>query len=246
MKKSILTILLLTASFICFSQNIDNFKKFDVGPFEVIDEDNNYRLRDGVSIPEYFELKKPMDVNSFQIDIFFSLPGIVNVNTYGVDFIWKRKISDNWFVNAGIEAAFPSAKSNGFVLRQGGDEPVIEKCAVSSVSSYYLGIPVTLEYVWGKKKILSGYFGFGLTPGGYSNGAIKADVEGVKKEQYTKFGFFLAPRVDLGFYAPAGRNYFRAGILLEYKADLTDSNVENRFMYGIGCFMPGINLGLVF
>lgn len=248
MKKSLLSVALLAASLICFSQNRDGFKKFDVGPFEVIDEDNNYRLRDGVNIPEYFEFKTPMDQNSFQIDVFFNLPGVCkDVNTYGFDFVWKRKISENWFVNGGIAAAFPTAKSALlFYQKIDGKRTITETDGLSSLKSFYVGIPVSLEYIWGKNRLVSGYFGFGLTPGYYGNGAFDAELYGVAEKLYVKYGYFLAPRVDLGFYAPVGRTYIRAGLLIEYKIDLTDRNVENRFKYGIGKFMPGINVGLVF
>jgi len=250
MKKNILLIVLLAASFTGFAQNTDSFDKFDIGPFEVMDEDHNYRLRDGISLPEYFMFKRPMGKNTFQTDIFFSLPGVGTVSTYGIDFVWKRKVSDRWLLNIGIAAAIPIAKANVLVFKRESyeDNPSIEKETASSVVSYYFGIPVTLEYICGTNSLVSGYFGFGLTPGIYFNGALDADIpdEDKKLNNYSKSGFFLAPRVDLGIYAPIGKNYLRAGILLEYKVDLTDTQVKNRFKYGIGCFMPGMSIGLAF
>jgi len=248
MKKIALSIIaLLAVSFVGFSQDTDSFRKFDVGPFEVVDEDYNYRLRDGVNIPEYFDLKRTLEKNSFQTGVFFSLPGAGTVSTYGIGFVWKRKILDNWFLNTGISAAIPSAKSAALLYIS----TEIEKETPSSVVSFYFGIPVSIEYMCGGNSLLSCYFSFGLTPGGYFNGAFKADIPSaggspLTKDLYFRPGFFLAPRADIGAYIPAGRNYVRAGILLEYKIDLTDSNVTNRFRYGIGCFMPGIDLSFVF
>jgi len=258
MKKNIILIVLLASSFTCFAQNTDSFEKFDIGPFEVMDEDHNYRLREGVTIPEYFSLKRPMGKNTFQTDIFFSLPGIGTVNTYGIDFVWKKKISDRCFLNIGIAAAIPSAKANILIFKRDSyeDNPsIVQDATASSIVSCYFGVPVSLEYILGRNSIVSGYFGFGLTPGMYFNGILDADIpyayqadpaDKNKKLNYSRSGFFLAPRIDLGIYAPIGRHYLRAGILLEYKIDLTDTQFQNRFKYGIGCFMPGMSIGLAF
>lgn len=246
MKGCILSIVLLTASLVGLAQNTDTFRKFDIGPFEVLDEDNNYRLRDGVNIPEYFELKRPMGKNSFHADLFVGLRGGADVNTYGIDFIWKRNLFDCWFLNLGISAAIPSAKSCTPVIDAA---PVNREDALSlSMVSCYLGVPVTLEYMWGKNSIVSGYFDFGLTPGMCFIGALGIKNEKFDaSENYADYSLFMAPRVDLGFYAPVGRHYLRAGILVEYKiAFAKDSTVGNMFKCGIGCFMPGLSLGLVF
>jgi len=254
MKKSALLIIaLLAASFAGFSQDTASFRKFDVGPFEVVDEDYNYRLRDGMNIPEYFGFRRTLEKNSFQAGLFFSLPCTGKVSTYGIGFVWKRKILDNWFLNTGVSAAIPSAKSVNLLYRDngGGSSPEIEKETSSSVVSVYFGIPISIEYMCGGNSLLSYYFSFGLTPGGYFNGAFKADVyfgdgSWLPKDRYFRPGFYLAPRADAGVYIPVGKYYVRTGILLEYKIDLTDSNVRNRFKYGIGCFMPGIDLSFVF
>jgi len=245
MKRYVLSIVLLTVSFIGFAQNTDTFKKFDVGPFEVVDEDNNYQLRDGVNILEYFELKRQVEKNSFQTDLFFGLRGEADVNTYGIDFIWKRRISDSWFLNSGISAAIPGAKSCSPVVAVQGNKK--DTLSLSMVSCY-LGVPITLEYMWGRNSIVSGYFGFGLTPGISCIGALRVKNEKTdKSENYSDLAPFLAPRVDLGFYAPVGKHYLRAGILLEYKIVFAkDKKMEDMFKCGVGNFMPGVNFGLVF
>jgi len=224
-----------------------------VGPFEVVDEDYNYRLRDGVNVPEYFGLKGTLEKNSFQAGIFFSLPGAGKVSTYGIGFVWKRKILDNWFLNTGVSAAIPSARSVNLFYRKNDVDgsPEIANETPFSVVSFYFGIPVSIEYMRGSNSLLSYYFSFGLTPGGYLNGAFKADVyfgdgSRMSKDCYFRPGFYLAPRADAGVYIPVGKYYVRAGILLEYRIDLTDSNVRNRFKYAIGYFMPGIDLSFVF
>lgn len=246
MKKISLSIIaLLAASFAAFSQDTVTFKKFDIGPFEVVDEDYSYRLRDGVDIPEYFGLKKPFEKNTFQVGLFFSLPGARAVSTYGIDFTWKRKLRDKWFLNVGASAAVPSARAGVY------DNGVIKDGISSHTVSLYLGVPVSAEYMCGTNSLLSCYFSLGLTPGGYFNGAFKADVQfadgdPMPQDDYRRPGFFLAPRADAGVYIPIGGHYVRAGIHFEYKIDLTDSNVEDRFRYGIGRFLPAIDLGFVF
>lgn len=205
MKKIHLSIIaLFAASFAGFSQNADTFRKFDVGPFEVVDEDYNYRLRDGINIAEYFELRKPLGKNTFQAGIFFSLPGAKAVSTYGIDFIWKRKLRDKWFLNVGASAAVPSARSGVY------DDKVIKDGVSSHTVSLYFGVPVSVEYMCGTNTLLSCYFSLGLTPGGYFNGAFKADVlqsSGIVMDQktYLKPGFFLTPRADAGIYVPVGK-----------------------------------------
>jgi len=247
MKRCVLSIVLLAASFVGFAQNTDTFRKFDLGPFEVVDEDYNYRVRDGVNIPEYFDLKRPMGKNSFQADLFFGLRGGADVNTYGIDFVWKRRISDSWFLNLGIAAAIPGAKSCSPVVtvQESGEKDI--PMSLSMVSCY-LGVPITLEYMWGRNSIVSGYFGFGLTPGMCCIGALGVKNEKTgSSENYSDLVPFLAPGVDLGFYAPAGKHYLRAGILLEYKiAFAKDTKVGDMFKCGIGNFMPGLSFGLVF
>jgi len=248
MKKGILSIVLMTASLVGSAQNTDTFRKFDVGPFEVVDEDNNYRLRDGVNIPEYFGLKKQMGKNSVQADLFLGMRGDVDVNTYGIDLLWKKRISGSWFLNIGVTAAVPSAKSNKFVDEKSIGTKTVKDTMSLSVKSCYLGVPITLECVWGKNSLVSGYFGFGVTPGICFIGALGVENEKFNKsENYADRSLFLAPRVDLGIYAPAGKHYVRAGILLEYKIPIAgESKVKDMFKCGIGSLMPGVSLGMVF
>lgn len=253
MKKTILSFALLASSFIGFSQNTDDFKKFDIGPFEVIDQDHNYRLRDGVNIPEYFELKTPMKKNSFQVDLFTSLPGVGSAWTYGVDFIWKRKISDCWFLNLGLESAVPKAKYGNIyeekTVQDGEDVYTMKQVDNFTITSCYFGIPVTLEYVFGKNSLASGFLGFGVTPAWYHLGGLKADVKDkydLDVKNFDKRGCYVAPRVEVGLYVPAGKYHIRAGLSAEYRIDVTDRNVKARFSKCIGDFVPGVNLGLVF
>lgn len=232
MKRIVFLGAFLASSFIGFAQNVDNF---EVGPYEVDYRgagDYKFRLRKGIDLYEYFELKKDTIVNvvaeksfpvknAFQLGLSVAAPRyIANSNSYvmtvGVDGEWKQKIANKLYFNGGLLATLTFSSF--------GTMP-------------QLGIPLSLE-ISNVDRIKASLFGaIGIVPTFYANAKDKNDE--------SKSGIFIAPKLEVGAYVPTGGTILRFGGYLsypEFNCSGGDDVIKERF----GRLFVGVNLGLVF
>ncbi len=246
MKKYFSLIAFLALSVSGYAQIVDNF---EVGPYEVDYKgsgDYKFRLRKGVDLYDYFELKKDTTIQvmespslpvkgAFQLNVFMSLPRfVVNgaSNVWGVDGAWKQQIGQKVYFNAGLSVGISIGKY-GDVYK---DYKNFENGAYKE-TMFEVGVPLSIELSNLDRKKASLYGGIGVVPTFYTGGKNAAGE--------SKSGFFLAPRLDIGGYLPLGNQLVRLGGFAQYDINLSTGDYDI-FKERIGRFFIGANIGLVF
>ena len=139
-----------------------------------------------------------------------------NVTTIGVDGEWKQKIANQLYFNGGLSAAF-TFSSFGTMTQ--------------------LGIPLSLEVSNVNRVKASLYGALGVVPTFYANAKDKNDE--------SKSGIFIVPKLEIGAYIPMRGQLVRLGGYLSYpeiKCSTGDDVIKERF----GRLFVGVNVGLVF
>lgn len=250
MRKLFSLVAFLTISVGGFAQDVDNF---EVGPYEVEYKgsgDYRFRLRKGVDLYEYFDLKKDTTIKIIQsqtsststptplkhgIQLGFNMEGcLTNISryssVYGINGSWKQSVGKNFYLNGGL--------SLGFSLTTVGLEH-FEK-----YNMFEFGIPLSVEYSNIKKHKVGFYGGIGLVPTIYStmSAEYKPAIPGVELPKYS--GLYIAPQIDLGGYIPVGNQLIRMGLYLRYKINCSTKDYDLYYQV-IGRTFMGVNIGVV-
>lgn len=246
MKKFFLTVFFVTLSLAGYAQVVHNF---EVGPYEVEykgSDDYKFRLRKGVDLYEYYNLKKDTTIQvcesvespvtgAFQLNAFFSMPRHVlngTSNVWGFDGARKLKIGQQLYFNAGLSIALSfgeyGAAYNNFKDWEEGS---------FSETIFEIGVPLSVELCNLDRNKASLYGGFGIVPTFYSGGKDEAGE--------SKSGLFVAPRIDVGGYLPCCNQLVRIGFFAQYDINCSGGDYDI-FKDRIGRFFLGANIGLVF
>lgn len=242
MKKFFSMIALLTLSVTGFAQDVDNF---EVGPYEVDYKgsgDYKFRLRKGVDLYEYFELKKDTIIQAAEvkptllkrgIQIGLNMETCVNnksrhSNVYGISGAWKQSISNGLYLNGGLSFGM-----------------AIATIGIQKNNLMEIGVPLSVELSKISRDKASLYGGIGVMFSYYSTMSTKYEpkILGVEPEKYS--GLYIAPQIDFGGYIPVSNQLVRVGFSLKYKKNCStkDYDLYHELM-GLTFFCA--NVGLVF
>ena len=242
MKEYLFIVALLTLPVLGFAQDVDYF---EVGPYEVNYKgagDYKFRLRKGIDLYEYFDLKKDTTTqdaessptllsNGIQVDVTMETC-LTNVsrhsNVYGISGLWKQSIHDGIYINGGL--------SLGMAVATIGNR---------KYNLMEIGVPLSVELGKISKEKATLYGSIGITPSFYSTVSTKYDPEipGAEPEKYS--GLYLAPQLNFGSYIPVGDHLIRMGFFLKHKINCTSKDY-NLYYKQIGLTFFGANVGLVF
>lgn len=242
MKKFFAMIVFLATSLTGFAQDVDNF---EVGPYEVDYKgsgDYKFRLRKGVDLYEYFELKKDTIIQVTEVEPTLIKSGIqvgINMETcisnksrhssvYGISGSWKQSISDGIYLNGGLSFGMAIASID-----------------TQKYSLMEAGIPLSIEYAKISKDKASLYGGFSVIPTYYSTLSAKYEPERNGLEPEKCSGLLVAPQVDFGAYIPAGNNIIRLGFYFKYKINCSTKDID-LYYQRLGLTFFGANFGFVF
>ena len=240
MKKFFSLVAFFTLSLAGFAQDVDNF---EVGPYEVdYKGPGNYkaRLRKGVNLYEYFDLKKDTTIvmaspepSLLKHGVQVTVNGEVclcntNSSVYGISGSWKQAVSNFVYLNGGLSLGFGFANSSGQKYRM-----------------MEIGVPLSVEFGKIRKRKGSLYGGVGLVPTVYTTLSAKynPEIEGNEPEKYT--GVYLAPQIDFGGYIPAGNLLVRIGVSWRYKINCSTKDGD-LYKTLLGRSFGGVNVGLIF
>lgn len=240
MKKIISLGLLLMTTVIGYAQNVDHF---EVGPYEVDyrgEGDFKYRLKKGTDIYKFFDIQKDTVVqererrsvpvtHAIQVGVSLMMPRYTAnscSNVFGIDGVWKQRITDGVYFNGGLSLAMAFCK-----------------CGIAwndeSENLFEIGVPLSIEFANVDKQRASLYGSFGVVPTFYGSTKEINEVGG-------KSGLFVAPRIDFGGYIPVGGVLVRLGGFAQYNINCAKDDHENDvFKDRIGRFFLGADIGLV-
>ena len=220
--------------------------RFEVGPYEVEyrgEGDYRSRLKRGVNLYEYFDLKKDTVFikvkpeshrlkNAIQLDLSYSLPRVSNdggVNVVGLDASWKHAIARSVYFNAGLSMGLSFGKSGSY-------------WGVQKETFFEVGLPLSLEFCKLDKKKSSMYAGIGVVPTFYTAPESMVNKDGELLEGES--GLFVAPRLDLGAYVPFMHQLIRIGGFAQFNLNCVGNN--DLFKERLGRLYFGANIGLIF
>ena len=237
-------------------------KYFKVGPYDVEFKDEydyKFNLRKGVDLYNFYNLKKDTVIiqtkteplnSAWQVNASFAMPRFVangTSNVFGVDASWKKAIGSGMWFNAGLSLGLSTGKYVAMWSENGGWDD--KKDGTYSESIVEVGVPLSIEWARLDRKKASMYIGVGVTPTFYSGAKGKVEIdETTQKDKWTdesRSGIFVAPRVDLGGYIPAGKQLMRVGFFGQYDINCSTDGGDI-FADRIGRFFVGGNIGLVF
>lgn len=256
MKKSILLVALLATCMCGFAQKVDNF---EVGPYEVRYKgagDYQFRLRKGVDLYQYFNLKKDtlFIVKKDTVKILVSDPVNKNLTidkawVIGVEMgrrMWgfgtneatdiaafgqyKMAIGKDFYFNAGLSLAFQYNKTGS---------------PYTQAAIFEAGIPLSIEYAKLRKYSSTGFIAFSLTPlfsTTLSQKASKSQSVG------NSSGLRIDPKLEFGAYVPMGECLGRIGLFIRHGIGLSSSDPDNVKQYSkrTARLSVGANLAIVF
>ena len=252
MKKLFSLVAFLTISVGGFAQDVDNF---EVGPYEVEYKgsgDYRFRLRKGVDLYEYFDLKKDTTIKIVQsqpsststptplkhgIQLGFNMEGcLTNISryssVYGISGTWKQAVKNGIYLNGGL--------SFGFALATVGIQQY------EKYNMFELGIPLSVEFSKINKQKACFYGGVGLVPTIYATMSASYEPQrpGIEAQKYS--GLYIAPQIDFGGYIPWGKQIVRIGLYWRYKINCTPKDGVDIYQNLIGRTFLGANVGIVF
>jgi len=246
MKKFISLLVLLTFSLGGFAQVVENF---EVGPYEVDYRgpgDYKYRLRKGVDLYKYFDLKKDTTIQVAEsaptllkrgIQLGFNMEAcLTNLSryssVYGISGSWKQSVKNGIYLNGGL--------SFGFAFATVGIQQY------EKYNMFEFGIPLSVEFSKINKQKGSFYGGVGLVPTIYAtmSASYKPERPGIEAQKYS--GLYIAPQIDFGGYIPWGKHLVRIGLYWRYKINCTPKDGFDIYQELIGRTFLGANVGLVF
>lgn len=237
---------LLTAA-VGFAQDVDNF---EIGPYEVEYRgpgDYDFRLRKGVNLYEYFELAKdtiihqtqeaPITpvISAFQLNVTMGVPLYLADGTSvrcGVDGSWKHKLAKYTYLNAGL--------SFNLVIGQYGlyyKDYINWKNGHYSEILYEIGVPLAIEIGDLVRERGTMFGSFGFVPTFYAGGK---DPQGADK-----YGLYIAPRIEVGGYVPAGKYLIRMCAFAQYNINCTSGGYDI-YKERVGRTFLGGTFGLIF
>ena len=248
MKNFLILIATLSFSATGVAQVVDNF---EVGPYEVEYKepgDYRYRLRKGVDLYDYYELKKdttivlqdvegePLD-NALLVGLQYGLHGYGQfgaTNKISVVGSYKQRIGSQLFFNAGVNLAIGL-----------GDYGVA--CDNMSETMFEAGVPLSIELSDINRERASLYGTLGVVPTFFSSLSNSSDTGGDAYEgkKFSKSGFYVAPVIGIGAYVPVWGQLVRVGVFFQHNILFKDkeSNVYSR---RIGRSVFGAEVGIVF
>lgn len=240
MKKIISLGLLLMTTVIGYAQNVDHF---EVGPYEVDyrgEGDFKYRLKKGTDIYKFFDIQKDTVVqeserrsvpviHAIQVGVSLMMPRYTAnscSNVFGIDGIWKQRITDGVYFNGGLSLAMSFCKYD-------------EQWNNDDESLFEVGIPLSIEFANVDRVRSSLYGNIGVVPTFYGSTKEIKEVGG-------KSGLFVAPRIEIGGYVPVGNMLVRLGGFMQYNINCSKDDHDNDvFKDRIGRLFLGANIGLV-
>lgn len=252
MKKLFSFIAVLAVSVAGYAQSVENF---EVGPYEVEYKgagDYRFRLRKGVDLYEYFNLKKDTTIQVVEtqpqsspaaatplkhgIQVGINMEGcLTNISryssVYGINGSWKHHVGKSIYLNGGL--------SLGFAFATVGIQQY------EKYNMFELGIPLSVEFSNISRQKACFYAGIGLVPTVYStiSASYKPEKPGVEAQKYS--GLYIAPQIDLGGYIPVGNHLVRIGIYWRYKINCSTKDYDI-YQQLIGRTFLGVNAGFVF
>lgn len=242
MKKLFSLVAFLIISIAGFAQNVDNF---EVGPYEVDYKgsgDYKFRLRKGVDLYEYFQLKKdtiiqvmdtlPADLKkAIQVELYLE-NCLTNVSrhssVYGLSGSWKQRIGNKLYFNGGLSFGFAFVSTGSLKYN------LLE-----------IGVPLSVELGRINRRKASLYGSLGLTPAFYSTLSAKyePEVDGAEPKKYS--GLYLSPQLSFGGYIPVGNQIVKLGIFLKHKINCSTKDYD-LYHELIGKTYLGANVGILF
>jgi len=240
----------LTVSLVGYAQIVESF---EVGPYEVDYRgagDYKFRLRKGVDLYEYFELKKDTVIQVINtqpaqaptplkhaIQVGVNLEAcLTNISryssVYGFGGAWKQSVGKYIYLNGGL--------SFGFAFATVGIDQF------KKYSMFELGIPLSVEFSRLNKQKAGFYAGVGIVPTFFStmSASYEPKILGVEAQKYS--GLYIAPQIDLGGYIPFGKQLVRIGLYWKYKINCSSKDGFDIYQQLIGRTFLGANVGLVF
>ena len=247
---------------VAFSAMAQDVKYFKVGPYDVAFKDEydyQFNLRKGVDLYEFFKLKKDTVIkqnkteplkSAWVVNASFAMPRFVangTSNVFGVDAAWKKTIGGGTWFNIGLSLALSTGKYVAMWKDYAGwDE---DKEGTYSESIVEVGLPLSIEWTHLDRKKASMYLGVGVTPTFYSGAKGKVVTDETTNDEKwsdeSRSGIFVAPRVDVGGYIPAGKQLVRVGFFGQYDINCSTDGGDI-FADRIGRFFVGGNIGFVF
>lgn len=252
MKKFYSLVAFLTISVAGYAQDVDNF---EVGPYEVDYKgsgDYKFRLRKGVDLYEYFDLKKDTT-----IVVNEEKPVLESIHTawqigaelskrlwgYGIEATqasffgqYKQRLANSLYFNGGVSLGYQ-----------------VNKCYAGKVEGYgeleanilEIGIPLSIEYA-GLKQNVSTFFVLGGISPLYSTTMTQEEKN---KDVGHSSGIRIDPRIEFGAYVPMGSVWGRVGMFIQKGISISDSNPDDKELkYGDRTtrVMIGGNISVVF
>lgn len=241
MKKLLFFALFLILSTVGKAQDVDNF---EVGPYEVEYKgtgDYRFRLRKGVNLYEYFDLKKdtvvkvqeqvaepPSVEKAWQTGLELGRRvwgfGINDATDLTLFAQYKMAIGKDVYFGAGLSATYQANKATGTYIIEG---KTLTKNSDNTLEAniFELGIPLSIEYAKLKKHAATPFIGLTVTP--LFSTTMSQKIVNKYENLDGSHGLRIDPKLELGAYIPMGDYHARIGLFIRKGLSLSSSSSDN-------------------
>ena len=223
-KAFLLALFCMVSSVVALAQSTEP-DYFEVGPYEVDyygQGDYHAQLKKGIDLYKYFNLKKDTVINvnqesepiknAFQISVFMALPRYVILgasNVFGLEGAWKLGLSQKTHLNAGLSFGFRTGEYHRHTLIDNSSKWNFDNTFKETVIE--VGVPISIEFSNLNRKKASLYGSIGVVPTFYTGTQGQDGDDYNKGNDDSNSGFYVAPRLEVGGYIPAGGKLIRIG-----------------------------------
>lgn len=259
MKKTLLFALCAVATLTGIAQSTEP-DSFEVGPYNVdyygVGE-VYYQLDKGIDLYKYFGLKKDTVVtvvepatdpvkNAIQIGVFMALPRYVVLgasNVFGLEGSWKLGLSQQVYFNAGLSLGIRMGKFHRHTYDMTKSAMNYDNEFKETVME--IGVPLSIEFTKLDRKKASLFGSIGVVPTFYSGAQGENGNDYNTEENDSKSGFYVAPRIEVGGYIPAGGKLVRISGFYQNNLNCTPGDYDI-YQNRIGRGHVGAKAALVF